>query len=194
MIFSLKLYESGPKAWREVGGPWRIRMTNRFSNRFSFSVLSFYAKQFFCLSWFRSCDVLKGLWSLSFVNDAECHYESTGVGVGVFFTLETGRTLSHKLEGIGDSRIKTFPFSSHFTWLRRFRSSEKQIENGSGRINKAIVRQQCSISPLEKTLEEKFDFICDNSCYPDIARSPVMIYTRKNKTQTVPYKRHIYTT
>ena len=125
MIFSLKLYESGPKAWREVGGPWRIRMTNRFSNRFSFSVLSFYAKQFFCLSWFRSCDVLKGLWSLSFVNDAECHYESTGVGVGVFFTLETGRTLSHKLEGIGDSRIKTFPFSSHFTWLRRFRSSEK---------------------------------------------------------------------
>ena len=85
MIFSLKLYESGPKAWREVGGPWRIRMTNRFSNRFSFSVLSFYAKQFFCLSWFRSCDVLKGLWSLSFVNDAECHYESTGVGVGVFF-------------------------------------------------------------------------------------------------------------
>lgn len=92
MIFSLKLYESGPKAWREVGGPWRIRMTNRFSNRFSFSVLSFYAKQFFCLSWFRSCDVLKGLWSLSFVNDAECHYESTGVGVGVFFTLETGRT------------------------------------------------------------------------------------------------------
>ena len=23
---------------------------------------------------------------------AECHYESTGVGVGFFFTLETGRT------------------------------------------------------------------------------------------------------
>ena len=107
---------------------------------------------------------------------------------------ENKKTLSHKLEGIGDSRIKTFPFSSHFTWLRRFRSSEKQIENGSGRINKAIARQQCSISPLEKTHEEKFDFICDNSCYPDIARSPVMIYTRKNKTQTVPYKRHIYTT
>ena len=188
-----------PKAWREVGGPWRIRMTNRFSNRFSFSVLSFYAKQFFCLSWFRLCDVLKGLWSLSFVNDAECHCESTGVGVGVFFTLETGRT--YELVKIKNSepqawrnRRLAFPFSSHFTWLRRFRSSDKQIENGSGRINKAIARQQCSISPLEKTHEEKFDFICDNSCYPDITRSPVMIYTRKNKTQTVPYKRHIYTT
>ena len=71
---------------------------------------------------------------------------------------------------------------------------KSEIENGSGRINKAIARQQCSISPLEKTHEEKFDFICDKSCYPDIARSTVMIYTRKNKTQTVPYKRHIYTT
>ena len=61
---------------------------------------------------------------LSFVNDAECHYEWTGVRVRVIFTLENRayelvktKHLSHKLEGIGDSQIKTFPisFSFHMT-------------------------------------------------------------------------------
>ena len=34
MILSLKLYEPGPKALREVGDPSRIRMTNPFSKSF----------------------------------------------------------------------------------------------------------------------------------------------------------------
>ena len=81
MILSLKLYESslprGPKAFREVGGPSRTGMTNRFPKLFV-SVRTFLlcSTVFFFLPFLvqfmrRS---QKTLFFCPFVNDAESHY------------------------------------------------------------------------------------------------------------------------
>lgn len=158
-----RAYPWNRRLWGKMGVLHELEWQTDSQNRSSLSVLSFFAKQFFCLSFFRPCDVLKGLCSLSFVTDMECHYEWTGVRVGVVFTLENLRAGENKknwatsLKESETRESKSFLFSSHFTSPRRFRSSEKQIANGNGRINKATARQQCSILPLEGTHEEKFD-------------------------------------
>ena len=143
MILSLKLYESGPKALREVGGPSRIRMTKRFSKSFvSVRTLLLCPTVFFFLPFL--VQIMRQsqrtlffcyLWTIQSLT-----IRMDGLGVGVVFTLENlwagenKKTEPQAWRNIGDSRIKTFPFFSHFTWPRRFRSSEKRIVSGSRRI------------------------------------------------------------
>ena len=153
MILSLKLYESGPKVLREVGGPSRIRMTHRFS------------KSFVSVRTLLSCQTVLLLFLVQIMRRSQrtlfsviC--ERCGVSLRMdrpwsklesFYTGELSSWWKKKIwaTSLNESEpheSKRFPFSSHFTWLRLFRSSEKQIPNGSGRINKATARQQCSIS------------------------------------------------
>ena len=159
MIFSLKLYESSLpmepnwRLWGKLGFFHELeRQTSSDHATLSkdFVLCHLWTKRKVTTngqalelgSFFRSCDVLKGLCSLSFVNEAEGHYEWTGLGVGVVFTPENFRAGENKKsepEAWGNRRLANqnvshflLISSSHFTWPCRFRSSEKQIASGSG--------------------------------------------------------------
>ena len=94
MVLSLKLYESGEGSWGSFTNyndkailkifclcPYSLFMPNS-SFAFSSSDHATFSKDFVVL--------------LSLVNDAECHYEWTGVRVGVIFTLENLRAGENK--------------------------------------------------------------------------------------------------
>ena len=136
MILSLKLYESGPKALREVGGPSRIRMTKRFSKSFVSvrTLLLCPTVFFFCLSLFRSCGSLKGLCSFVICERFRVSlYEWTALELESFlrwriYELVKIKKLSHKLEGISETHEKKH---SHFFLISPDRVAFDLVKNGS---------------------------------------------------------------
>ena len=130
------------RLWGKLGTRQELEWQTHSQNRLSQPVLSFYAQQFFCLSKLRSCRSLKGLCSFVICERFRVSlYKWTALELESFLRwriyelAENKKNWATSLKESETRESKRFPFSSHFTWPRRFRSIEKRMVSGSRRIN-----------------------------------------------------------